>query len=432
MKGTAAITLTYHEMRKLLIALFIFQCSLALGQSVQKDEFDAGPYDLVYFGPTVQTIVVDPQLNSALAPLPFDRFFYLRVYVKASEPPLLGAGFFDDDNILVKLYAQKIPTPNTSPDYKAGYTLYQITVTPLDPKREYDFFTFTAIGSDEITKVVDALNTLRSDMANGDPDTKAKLPNYYSKMLALNAARIAGDPYSLNADAVRIYYEEKVKPLLDGVSDAGQINQIMVNVLQKDIYVNARLKKKSERKSNPPSMKDDTVASTKYPLFLASHEYFNSGFKQFSADARASSVITVDAGYVGYGLQNNFVGSTTYIGLDFYLRPFDPNIPFRFVRHYNGLSILDRTSLTLGITLNSVAKTNYRADLFGTKNNLMGGIGFRLNNLFKVNAGGLVYYKLDPNFLTGQKHLAVTPYVGMSVDIRLGTIFSSFAKLFSL
>lgn len=64
---------------KASICAFIFQCSFAFDQTAQKGQFDAGPYDLVYFGPTVQTIVVDPQLNSVLAPLPFDRFFHFRV-----------------------------------------------------------------------------------------------------------------------------------------------------------------------------------------------------------------------------------------------------------------------------------------------------------------------------------------------------------------
>ncbi|MGZ3814173.1 MAG: hypothetical protein ACXVA0_20740, partial [Mucilaginibacter sp.] len=155
-------------MKKLLL---YFVCCLiaplAYGQKKAKDVFMPEPYPVVFFGPTTQTIIVDPELNAALSPVPYDRFFYLDVYAKTTDPPIVGVGMFrakgTSSSQMKPLFVDKIPQTATSANYKPGYVMYQITVRPLDPTKHYDFVAFFPLSDDLLRSTTDAFLLLYHD-----------------------------------------------------------------------------------------------------------------------------------------------------------------------------------------------------------------------------------------------------------------------------
>jgi len=418
-------------LKKLILICLFFRVYIALGQSGGMN-FTAGPYPLFYTGAVTQIIYVDPDLNAALGPVPFDRFFWLRIYNKNSAPAELHFGYqeFKDHAsvntqtgvIWKPLFSRAVTLAASDPNYKAGYSLYEVLVPPLNPRKTYVFTMYTNMSEDQLALLRDAFLLYDDAITAGGHPSDNDIGVLLDPLKL--AKKVKADNFPVTVASFRSYYTDN---LLPKISIAGltrvQKGTIILNELHQQINVTTILVP-----GPPPVVK--TVQP--YPVLMDYVSINSVSFKQFSVDTRTSNVITVDVGYVMYGFQDKLFGSSTYVGIDYYLRPFDPSIPFSYANYYNKLTFWDRLSFNLGVTLNSVAKPNYRANLFGTNDNLIVGGGYRLNNIFKINFGALAYYKLDPNFLLNNKAINLTPYAGVSLDIRIGTILNSFNKLFAL
>src|SRR5205085_10818746 len=125
--------------------------------------------------------------------------------------------------------------------------------------------------------------------------------------------------------------------------------------------------------------------------------------------------IVPDFGLIGVYKNSGlaFKDLTPYLGFHINFRSIDKNIPMRRVyykswRHY--------FSFMSGITLRSLAIAGKREDFFAN-NNLITGIGLRLNNALRIT-GGLVWFKkIDPNPVSADKPLSCSGFTGLSLDL---------------
>jgi len=142
-------------------------------------------------------------------------------------------------------------------------------------------------------------------------------------------------------------------------------------------------------------------------------------------DTRTSFSITPDFGYVYYGYHSGFQGLAPYLGAQIEFRYYDKDIPFRLIQNKTWLHYL---SFTSGITLTSLGKEGERDDFF-SKKSLLTGLGVRLSNAIRVTAGGIWYYKEDANPAVDDKKLSITPFMGISIDLRLKSIMGDLTDL---
>ena len=142
-------------------------------------------------------------------------------------------------------------------------------------------------------------------------------------------------------------------------------------------------------------------------------------------DTRTNYTITPDFGYVYYGFQPSFNDLTPYIGIQLEFRYFDKNIPFNLIHPKKKLHYL---SFTTGLTLTSLKKNGKRDDLFSSKS-LLFGFGIRLSSATRITLGGILFNKEDVNPLIDHKRMAVTPFAGVSIDLKLKSILNDFYGL---
>lgn len=129
---------------------------------------------------------------------------------------------------------------------------------------------------------------------------------------------------------------------------------------------------------------------------------------------QANFYIGLDVGYAYIGNFSRFAG---YSGLNIYFRPVNKNIPLS--KYKNWLDILaTRASLLVGITIESIEKINVRKGIVGTKGIILGA-GVRLNSWFRINGGGLLYYRYDNNPIMNSDRYStkVSPFISASIDI---------------
>lgn len=135
-------------------------------------------------------------------------------------------------------------------------------------------------------------------------------------------------------------------------------------------------------------------------------------------------LVGVLKGENGFGFQD----MVPYLGFNINFRSIDKNIPMHMVRYKTWRHYF---SFVAGITLRSVAIAGKREDFFGNSSFLTG-LGLRLSNYIKLT-GGTVWFKgIDPNPLSANKPVRVSPYAGISIDLELRELFGGVAKIFSL
>jgi len=145
-------------------------------------------------------------------------------------------------------------------------------------------------------------------------------------------------------------------------------------------------------------------------------------------DTRTNFTITPDFGYVYYGAgQSGFHGLLPYIGFQLEFRYFDKNIPFNLI---HPKSLLHYLSFTTGLSLTSLKTDGKRDDFFSNKSLLIG-LGFRLSSATRMTFGSILFRKEDPNPLIDNKKLAATPFIGLSIDLKLKSILNDFVGLIS-
>jgi hypothetical protein len=142
-------------------------------------------------------------------------------------------------------------------------------------------------------------------------------------------------------------------------------------------------------------------------------------------DTRTGYTITPDFGYVYYGFQKDFNAMTPYVGFQLEFRYFDKNIPFNLIHPKSPWHYL---SFTTGLTLTSLKKEGKRDDFFASKS-LLVGLGWRLSSATRVTFGGILFNKEDVNPLIDNKRLTITPFVGLSIDLRIKSIINDFYGL---
>jgi hypothetical protein len=150
---------------------------------------------------------------------------------------------------------------------------------------------------------------------------------------------------------------------------------------------------------------------------------FNSTYRTNFVE-NASLYITLDLG-AAYVWKLDRV--LTYSGVNIYFRPVNKNIP---LSHYSGKdSFLVRSSLLVGITLNSVDKENVRKGLFGTSALVLGG-GFRINPFLKISGGSMVYYSNSNNPLLPNDRYTTTfsPFISLSIDVDVKPLFGGIGE----
>lgn len=181
-------------------------------------------------------------------------------------------------------------------------------------------------------------------------------------------------------------------------------------------------KKLDELVANSEYAKDGTVIYSKLPNNTSAN--FNTYL--FSFSERTKIKFTPDLGLVNYGFQSGFNEISPYFGFHYNFTYIDKNIPFRLIDK----NVLDYLSISLGWSFNSIEKEGRREGLIGD-GSLMTGLGVRINNTFRLTMGGNWFYKLDENPILNDRRLAVTPYLGLSIDFEVKELLNGFSKIFT-
>lgn len=119
--------------------------------------------------------------------------------------------------------------------------------------------------------------------------------------------------------------------------------------------------------------------------------------------------------------------TSAYAGVNFYVIPVNKQMP---VWHcpWNALECMaKRTSLTIALTTNSVARSGRIADLFGT-NAALAGIGFRLTDYLRLSAGALFVRRITDTETNASVVTARLAYAA-SVDIDVRDLLGPFGSL---
>lgn len=137
----------------------------------------------------------------------------------------------------------------------------------------------------------------------------------------------------------------------------------------------------------------------------------------------ANRYVTADAGLL---VAPEIHKGVAYLGVNFYRVAINRDVSLTQLSSFSR-----KTSLTLGLTAQSIADSGSvkRSDLFASQS-LVVGIGYRLTDVFRLAAGGLVFNRKDPNPLVNRERLAVTPYFSISFDFNLAKSFNGIGKLF--
>ncbi len=137
-------------------------------------------------------------------------------------------------------------------------------------------------------------------------------------------------------------------------------------------------------------------------------------------NAQRNVTLDLGGGY-SWGM-DQFFG---YFAADIYLRSIDKNLPLWNTNYGFWDYLGSHMCFVAGLTLTSVAKAKVRSGIAGS-DGLVLGAGFRFLPWFKLNAGTLVYNRLNPDPLvsTGAKtHFGL--FLSTSIDLDVKGIFSS-------
>ncbi len=144
-------------------------------------------------------------------------------------------------------------------------------------------------------------------------------------------------------------------------------------------------------------------------------------------EKRSKFQITPDFGWIWYGLQEDFNGFSPYLGFHINFRYINKNIPFSRLPNKT-FADLHYWSFMTAWSLTSISEEGKRENFFANST-LLTGIGFRFCNALRATAGVNWFYKLDPNPTIETKSIAVTPYIGLSVDLDVKQFLNGFTDL---
>lgn len=190
----------------------------------------------------------------------------------------------------------------------------------------------------------------------------------------------------------------------------------------------------AELRSYAEECKEFNRFETKYTKFIADlSELFSDIVFTESAEIYASSdpyVITTDkSNYVGLDIGFAYIGAIEealmYAGANIYLVPVNKNVP---LSNYKGADygFSKRTSILLGLTLTDFEKENHYKPLFTGKGSLLLGLGYRLSEIVKLNAGYLFFKKVDENSIESNSEFQREIFAAVSFDADIGSLFNDF------
>lgn len=361
-----------------------------------------------WFGPTVITVKTDPYSNIPIGKVPFDRYFYFRLYYNSpNEIPddvyLFTQNSNHSERELGFVYLAKDKDASDS-NLKSFYGI-DILVIPLQPDLDY-YFTFLKRDALRYKPV------FQTYFQKGRTAGQVEFNNVIAQK------RAVGDQFRPDLANIEKYYLETIEPIYVKF----KVDKFKGDFEKADEAINAVLKAKdfvvvgNEQKKLFDSGNDSEV-------FLAGVD--------FNIQNNAARRVTADAGIIAAGFTKGFTTATHYVGVSYSFRSFDTDIPFRFVRRQIGQDQLKLLSLHLGLTLRSLQKQPYRDNLLGS-NNLMLGMGYRLSHVINLVGGGLFYNKTQQNPLLTGSRVGVRPYVGFSVNLKIRDAIGEIAKRFSL
>ena len=139
----------------------------------------------------------------------------------------------------------------------------------------------------------------------------------------------------------------------------------------------------------------------------ASSEMAVGGSSVAEFEARAGWYFSTDFG-VAWSWRIDEV--VPYFGINMYFKPVNKRVP---LTQKGGVG--RRFAMMLGITIESLAETDRREDIIGSKS-LIAGAGYRIADAIRLGGGVLIYKEIDPNPLITRATLAVNPYVALSFD----------------
>ena len=409
------------------IQFFLFQFIFLLTTYAQKNIPVANSTNQKdYFGPIRVIVKLDPLTRLPIGNVPFDRTFILRVY-------------FDPNS----------GQDNRDIDVKGFYLVYENGKTI--PLSYYLITSITKVGSTD-TKITDydqADNFLKIYPNAIDVVIPALEPNRnYIIFYSTSAIRYLL-PY---IDALQLFYKGYFKEGRNLVQEFKKNNDndpsIVTGHSLEKYYKDHQSKIDSIFKNN---LIDNTKRNTELIEYLESNSSASlliegkyqtvtdlfgeikdlgklNTHKYVLKDNTALRIVG-DGGVIYAGWQKDFNVVSSYLGVNISFRPMDTDIPFRYLVRNNRIKFYHRFTANLGLSLNSIAKENYRANLF-SNNNVMVGLGFKVNHVINLNFGGLIYFNVDPNPLISNKTIGLAPYAGVSFNLLIKDAFGDIAKIF--
>jgi hypothetical protein len=156
-----------------------------------------------------------------------------------------------------------------------------------------------------------------------------------------------------------------------------------------------------------------------------------SGNTYMSFETRNKMLLTPDFGIVTSAITSEGksleYGIIPYLGFHINLMAVDKDITFKSYKKHP----LQYFSLMVGWSLVNMKKDSAYANFF-EKSSLLTGIGFRLNNAFRITAGTQWLFKLglDANHQETRK-LKAMPFIGLSFDLNVKQYLNGFTDLLS-
>ncbi len=171
-------------------------------------------------------------------------------------------------------------------------------------------------------------------------------------------------------------------------------------------------------------------------IIIIENSYFASSYTT-GAESTIKQYVKPDIG-IAY-IPNNFNPENSlvrpYLGVNFYFRPINEEIPRRFVSHNSNplytwneslLHYLGRSlSFQVGLTLNSIEKEGIRKDLTGNYN-LITGVSWRITHVWGVSVGAMIYNKVDTNPLIDKTTIDAMYYTSITIDLKIKKILPDF------
>lgn len=406
------------HLRSLVFFLLFFDAIVAAAQDKIPIEKKLIPSD--GFGMAKTVVKLDPLTRIAIGNIPFDRTFILRIYFD----PKTGVADEKDDAVsffFLKMMHKGHPTyeqlgfykiktvdtdgtkyDGTDGNLKAFPSAIDVVVKALEPNRDYKIVYLKNSGNEDLSQYVKVFELLHEGK---QIDAILSENTYISDH--------NNDKEIIKGMVLVTYYNQhpEIGKILNKYKNgsATAVKEVTAFIITNNSY---------KPKDSPKAW-----------LFLREVEASSINTQQFTVQTSAGLRIIADGGLIFTGFQSGFNTVCPYLGINFAIRPMDSDIPFRQLIKNRNIHWYERFTVNLGLTLNSITKQNYRANLFGN-DNVMLGLGFKLSHVFNVNFGGLIYNNVDPNPLLDKKTLGVAPYVGVSINLKIKDALGDIAKAF--